>query len=118
MRSTRTITVAALDTAEQMRELLESLANDDESDFRRALDLDISHIDSRAQGTDVRFVDVQIDGDYIHAHYEMNYNVYNGCKDVDIDDAYEGCATGVRSAKGWIFQEFIPPPKRDTVNEF
>ena len=49
MSSTRTFTVAALDTPEQMRELLESLANDDESDFRMALDLDISHIDLRAQ---------------------------------------------------------------------
>lgn len=36
MSSMRTITVAALDTAEKIRELLEFLANenDDESDFR------------------------------------------------------------------------------------
>lgn len=118
MISTRTITIAALDTTEEMRELLESLANDDESDFRRALDLDISHIDPRAQAFDVRFVDVQIAGDRIHAHYELDYNVFNGCKDMDIDDTYEGCATGVRSDDGWVFQEFIPPPKRDTVEEF
>ncbi|MCX8500787.1 MAG: hypothetical protein ORO03_03695 [Alphaproteobacteria bacterium] len=118
MRWTRTITVAALDTAEEMRELLESLANDDESDFRMALDLDISHIDQRAQGFDVRFVDVEIKGDHIHAHYEMDYNVYNGCKDMDIDDTYEGCATGVRVEDGWEFDEFVPPPKRDTVDEF
>jgi hypothetical protein len=37
---------------------------------------------------------------------------------MDIDDTYEGCATGVRSDDGWGFQEFIPPPKRDTVEEF
>jgi hypothetical protein len=118
MSSTRTITIAALDTPEEMRELLESLANDDESDFRRALNLDISHIDQRAQAFGVRFVDVEIKGDHIHAHYEMDYNVFNGCKDMDIDDTYEGCATGVRSVDGWVFQEFIPPPKRDTVDEF
>jgi len=118
MSSSRSITIASLDTAEEMRELLELLANDDKSDFRLALDLDISHIDPRAQGFYVRFVDVQISGDHIHACYEMDYNVYNGCKDMDIDDAYEGCATGVISAEGWVFQEYIPPPKRDTVNEF
>ena len=118
MSAARTITIAALDTAEEMRELLESLANDDESDFRMALDLDISHIDPRAQGFDVRVVDIEIAGDHIHAHYEMDYNVYNGCKDMDIDDTYEGCATGVRMEDGWEFEEFIPSPKRDTVDEF
>lgn len=118
MSPTRTITVAALDTPEQMRELLDSLANDDDSDFRRALDLDISHIDQRAQAFDVRFVDVEIKGDLIHAHYEMDYNVFNGCKDMDIDDTYEGCVTGIRVEDGWAFDEFVPPPKRDTVDEF
>lgn len=118
MNSIRTITIAALDTSEEMRALLESLANDDESDFRLALDLDISHIDPRAQGFDFRFVDVEIKGVHIHAHYEMDYNVYNGCKDMDIDDTYEGCATGVRVEDGWEFDEFVPPPKRDTVDEF
>ncbi|NNM65796.1 MAG: hypothetical protein HKL99_14535 [Burkholderiales bacterium] len=118
MSSTGTITIAALDTPEEMRELLESLANDDESDFRRVLDLDVSHIDQRAQTFDVRFVDVEIAGDLIHAHYEMDYNVYNGCKDMDIDDSYEGFVTGVRTAAGWEFDEFVPPPKRDTVDEF
>jgi len=118
MSSKRTIAIVALDTHEEMRELLESLANDDESDFRLALDLDISHIDPRAQGFDVRFVDVEIKGDHIHAHYEMDYNVYNGCTDMDIYDTYEGCATGVRVEDGWEFDEFVPPPKRDTVDEF
>lgn len=118
MSSTRTITIAALDNPEEMRQLLESLANDDESDFRRALDLDISHIDLRAQALDIRFVDVEIAGDRIHAHYELDYNVFNGCKDMDIDDTYEGCATGVRVEDGWEFDEFVPPPKRDTVDEF
>jgi len=118
MGMSRLITIAALDTAEEMRQLLESLANDDESDFRRALDLDISHIDPRAQSFDVRFVDVEIAHDRIHAHYEMDYNVYNGCKDMDIDDTYEGCATGVRSTEGWVFEELILPPRRTTVDEF
>ena len=118
MSAARTITIAALDSAEEMRELLESLANDNESEFRRALDLDISHIDLRAQAFDVRFVDVEMAHDRIHAYYELDYNVYNGCKDMDIDDTYEGCATGVRSAEGWVFREFIPQIKRDTVDEF
>ena len=73
MNATRTIIIPVLDTTKEMRELLELAANDDDSDFTWALDLDISHIDSRAQGFDVRVVDVEIAGKRIHAHLEMNY---------------------------------------------
>lgn len=66
MNSMRTVTIAALSTAEEMRKLLETLANDDESDFRLAFDLNISHIYSRAQGFDMRFVDVEIMGYDFH----------------------------------------------------
>ena len=118
MDMSRKITIAALDSTKEMRKLFEVLANDDESDFRRALDLDISHIDPRAQAFDVRVVDVKVAADHIHAHYQLDYNIYNGCKGMDIDDTYEGCATGVRSAEGWVFEEFIPPPKRSTLDEF
>ena len=115
---TRRITIAALDSAEEMKELFESLANDDESDFRRALDLDISHIDPRAEAFDVRVVDVVLSDGHIHVHYELDYNVYNGCKDMDIDDTHEGCAVGVSSPAGWVFAEFVPPPRRPPVDEF
>lgn len=114
----RRITIVALDSAEEMKDLLESLANDDDSDFRLALDLDISHIDPRAQGFDIRVVDVVIAGGRIQVHYEMDYNVYNGCKDMDIDDTYEGCAVGVSAPEGWVFDEFVSPPSRTTVDEF
>ncbi|MFX1681041.1 hypothetical protein PV762_17570 [Mitsuaria sp. CC2] len=33
-----------------------------------------------------------------------------------VDD--EGFVRGVRTEDGWAFEEFVPPPKRSTVDEF
>ena len=37
---------------------------------------------------------------------------------MDIDDSIDGVATGTRTDDGWEFEEFVPPPKRTTVDEF
>ena len=37
------ITVQALPTSREMEKLLQSLVDDEESDFKRALDIDVSH---------------------------------------------------------------------------
>ena len=115
MNATRTIIIPVLDTTKEMRELLELAANDDDSDFTWALDLDISHIDSRAQGFDVRVVDVEIAGKRINAHLEMNYNVYNGCKDIDVDDIHDAARWAMRSGDEWIFSGSSHRPL-DTVD--
>ena len=112
------ITVQALPTAREMEKLLQSLVDDEESDFSGVLDLDVSHIDMRAQVYGVRITAVDLSAGSIGVSYEADYNVYNGCKDMDIDDSQDGFVTGVRTAAGWEFDEFIPPPKRDTVDEF
>lgn len=112
------IIVHALPTATEMEKLIQSLVDDEESDFSGVLDLDVSHIDMRAQVYGVRITAVDLSSDSIGVSYEADYNVYNGCKDMDIDDSYEGFVLGVRTAAGWEFNDVVPPPKRDTVDEF
>ncbi len=112
------IVVPALPTAMEMERHLQVLANDEESAFRSVLDLDVSHIDMRALVYGVRITDVSIDGVAIGVSYAVDYNIYNGCKDMDVDDSEDGFVEGVRTADGWLFEDFLPPPKRTTVDEF
>ena len=112
------ITVQALPTEREMEKLLQSLVDDEESGFSGVLDLDVSHIDRSAQVYGVRITAVDLSSASIGVSYEADYNVYNGCKDMNIDDSRDGFVTGFRTLAGWEFDEFVPPPKRDTVDEF
>jgi hypothetical protein len=113
-----TIIVPALPSAREMEVLLQSLVNDSECEFIKALDLDVSHIDQRAQLYGIRITDVDMTETTLVVTYEVDYNVYNGCKNMDIDDAEELAVSGVRVDTGWEFEEYSPPPKRTTVDEF
>lgn len=112
------IIVPALATESQMLSHLQSLVDDEGSDFRGALDLDVSHIDGRAEAYGVRITDVDIGENSIGVSFEVDYSIYNGCKDMDVDDSDEGFVRGVRTEDGWAFDEFVPPSKRSTVDEF
>lgn len=112
------IIVPALQTAGEMEKLLQSLIDDNESDFSDALDHDVSHIDQRAQVHAVRIRDVDISGSQIEVTYELEYSIYNGCKDMDVQDAEELRVFGDLTDEGWAFDEHVPPPKRTTVDEF
>lgn len=112
------IIVPALATAREMERHLQALVDDEESAFRGALDLDVSHIDMRAQVYGVRITGVSMDGESIGVSYEADYSIYNGCKDMDVDDSEDGFVEGVRTPDGWQFEEFVPSPKRTTVDEF
>jgi hypothetical protein len=112
------IIVAALPTAREMEKLLQSLIKDKESDFSDALDHDVSHIDQRAQVHAIRVTQVEIKGSQIAVTYELEYSIYNGCKDMDIVDSEELHVFGELTDEGWAFDEHVPPPKRDTVEEF
>lgn len=112
------IIVPALPTARDMERHLQSLVEDEESKFYSVLDLDVSHIDMRAQVYGVRITAVDLDATTISVSYDADYNVFNGCKDLAVDDSQDGVVKGVRTAAGWEFEEFLPPPKRTTVDEF
>lgn len=112
------IIVPALPTAREMEKHLQSLVEDEESKFSSVLDLDVSHIDMRAQVYGVRITAVDLEPSTIGVSYEADYNVFHGCKDQRVDDSQDGFVKGVRTAAGWEFEEFVPPPKRTTVDEF
>lgn len=111
------IIVPALRTAREMETHLQSLI-DDGSDFQDALDQDVSHIDQRAQIDAVRVTHVDIHDSRISVTYELEYSIYNGCKDMDVQDAEELHVFGDLTDEGWAFDEHVPPPKRSTVDEF
>lgn len=112
------ITVSALPTARDMEKHLNTLVKNMQSDFRRALDLDASHIDPRADVYGIRITAVDMDENSIGVSYEVDYLIYNGCKDMDVDDSIDQFVTGTRTEAGWTFDEFVPPPKRTTIEEF
>lgn len=112
------IIVPALPTALEMERHLQSLVDDGGSAFRSALDLDVSHIDVRAEPYGVRITDVDIGESSIGVSFEVDYTIFNGCKNMNVDDSDEGFVRGVRNEDGWVFEEFMPPPKRSTVDEF
>ncbi|MBB1647964.1 hypothetical protein [Delftia sp. UME58] len=112
------ISVPVQPTKREMQRHLQSLLDDEVSAFRGTLDLDVSHVDMRAQVYGVRISDVELGATTIGVSYEVDYNVFNGCKDMDIDDSEEGFVEGVLTDGGWRFEELVPPPKRSTVDEF
>lgn len=112
------IIVLALPTARDMEKFLQSLIDDNESDFLDALDMDVSHIDQRAQVDAIRVTDVDINGSSIAVTYDLEYSIYNGCKDMDVQDAEELHVFGELTDEGWAFDKHVPPPKRTTVDEF
>ena len=112
------ITIPALPTSREMERHLQSLVDSEMSDFRKALDLDVSHIDGRAEVYGICITAVDFDEEKIGVSYEVDYSIYNGCKDMDVNDSQDGFVTGVRCEAGWEFEEFVPPPKRSTLDEF
>lgn len=112
------IIIPALPTEREMERHLQSLVDDEESAFRGALHIDVSHIDRRAEIYGVRITAVDMDAATIGVSYEIDYNVFNGCKDMDVDDSDEGFVKGVRTPAGWQFEEHVPPEPRSTVDEF
>jgi len=112
------IVVPALPTEKQMERLLQSLIDDKESDFSNALDFDVSHIDQRAQVGAVRVTNVDITGALIEVTYDVEYSIYNGCEDMNVQDAEELHVFGELTSGGWEFEKHVPPPKRTTVDEF
>jgi hypothetical protein len=112
------VIVAALPTAHEMERHLQSLVDDEQSGFRNALDLDVSHVDMRAEAYGVRIINVDLHENTISVHYEVDYSIYHGCKDMDNDDSEDRFVSGVRTAKGSEYDEFVPHPGRTTFDEF
>jgi hypothetical protein len=57
-------------------------------------------------------------GSDIEVTYELEYSIYNGCRDMNVVDSEELHVFGELTDEGWAFDQHVPPPKRDTVDEF
>ena len=114
----RKIIVPALNTSREMEELVQTLIDDNTSNFSSALDIDVSHIDRVAQMDAVRITLVDINGSSIEVQYDVEYSIYKGCRDMNVQDVEELHVFGALTDEGWVFDEHVPPPKRTTVDEF
>lgn len=113
------IKIPVMDSTRETEAYLQSQVDGDEpGEFVKALDRDVESIDSRAYHYGTRITDVHIDGDTISVSYAVDYNIYNGCRDMEVDDSIEECAVGVRAGNFWEFDEFVPRPRRSTLDEF
>jgi hypothetical protein len=93
-------------------------AEDPTGPFTKALDLDLTHIDSKAAVELVLVTDLHITAESVVVSYDVHYRIFDGCKGVDVTSYLDKKVTGRRSANGWRFQQFRKPEDRSTVNEF
>jgi hypothetical protein len=76
-----------------------------------ALDLDVEERDMRATLLEVTITSVEIDGSTVTVYYEVEYDAYYGCKDLDSGGSYEEEMTG-EMGNGYIsFSRHISPER-------
>lgn len=83
-----------------------------------ALDLDVSDIEDRAQLYDTSITEIELDEESISITYELSYEVYLGCRDLNYADIDERHLCGKREGNRFTFPIHFPPPKRSTYEEF
>ena len=105
----------------ELKRYLESDVQEDKDgkrgEFARALDLDISHL-QRAIITGIDITCVEFRDDIVVVSYDVDYHIYNGCKDLDANDNLEHHVHGNKTDEGWVFKENAPLVRRTTVDEF
>lgn len=69
------VIVPALPTEREMEKHLQSLLEDNESEFSNVLDCDVSTIDRRAEVHAVRIMAVSISGPQIEVPYDAEYSI-------------------------------------------
>lgn len=90
-------------------ESLKDLLNEHIEDMYPALDLDVTVRDMRANFLEAEVTWVDIDGNEVDVQYEVTYDAYYGCKDIDSGGTYEEALTGT-IANGYVsFDRFISP---------
>ena len=81
-----------------------------------ALNLDVK--DERATVYEVVIDDVEVTDDGIAIHYSYLCSAYYGCKDMDYADEETGVAWGRKVGDKWVFQRYVSPEPRSTLDEF
>jgi hypothetical protein len=96
-----------------LRENSQISHDDEQGEFRRALDLEVFHRDERAQVDDVTINAVEIDEDEISVSYTVHWSAHYTCSDQCHDGFEDLVAEGVRTDDGWEFAEPEPMPPRE-----
>ena len=83
-----------------------------------AMDLQVNHLDDRAQVDDIQITEIELTSDTIHIEYCVEYSAFHGCRDANYVDEDQRSVEGSRNGNKFIFEKFIPPPARSTHEEF
>lgn len=88
------------------------------SEFRRVLDLDVDEFDERAvhYGTEIDTVEADEDG--VTVFYEVFWDAYHGCKDINHAGSADREVFGEVDGSDWLFQVYQAPEKRSTFEEY
>lgn len=81
-------------------------------DFSDAMRVDRAEVDS------VELDEIDFDGDGVSIEYSYEYSAYYGCDDANVIDGDSGVIIGRRVGNTLVFDEFIYPPVRTTLDEF
>ncbi|AKH38233.1 hypothetical protein BCL69_10555 [Nitrosomonas communis] len=95
---------------------IEGYFHDNVEDLYSALDLELP--DDRAQVDDVQITEFELTDDSVHIEYNVEFSAYYGCDDANYADSDQRSVSGRRDGSTLIFDIFVPPPRRDTVDEF
>ena len=90
----------------------------DRGDFAMALDLDLSRFDDRATLQGIRITHIEETNGSLGVSYIVDYHVHHGCRDIEGNGEFEYYVAGVKTSEGWEFEEYLPPTRRSTVDEF
>jgi len=83
-----------------------------------AMDIQVNHLDDRAQVDDIQITEIELTSDTIHIEYCVEYSAFHGCRDANYVDEDQRSVEGSRNGNKFIFEKFIPPPARSTHEEF
>lgn len=87
-------------------------------DLYPALDMRPDNGDERAVTDEVVVTWVDLEPDQVEVTYEVRYSAYHGCSDRNYAVADERSIVGLVEGTNWIFEKFVPPEPRSTVDEF
>ena len=101
---------------ELCEEEFEDFFRDNLDDLRLALDLELE--DDRALVDEIEIAEFELTENSVHIEYVVQFSAYYGCRDANYADEDQRAITGRRQGHRFEFDIFVPPPQRDTVDEF
>jgi len=85
-------------------------------ELQPALDLELE--DDRANVDEIEILSVTRNESGVEIEYAIQFSAYYGCRDQNYANEDQRSLTGIWQGDGYSFDAFVPPPRRDTVDEF